>query len=437
MDGKQPCRFRRSRCSSPVHARRRGGALAVMLPLLLVLAVLLRANAVEAQIGSDRYGSIVIDAASGKVLEAVNPDEPRYPASLTKMMTLYMLFEALRDRRLGRDELVPVSAYAAAMVPSKLGLRPGSRITVEEAMFGLITKSANDAAAALAELMGGSEGSFAQMMTLRARALGMNATTFRNASGLPDPEQVTTARDMAILARHLVQDFPAEYRYFSAPEFVFHGRVIPNHDRMLVTYPGADGIKTGYTVAAGHNLVTSAVRDGVRLIGVVLGAASNVERDIHMASLLDRSFEGEGVTAFARREPPAPLARIPAFVATAQAATLPMPEIARARLPEPRVQAIGMLTRNMLPRGTPRRWGVQVGSFATAAAASAALGLARRESEGGEVRMEPIFARHRPAWRAQIIGLSQSEAQNACASLARHRMPCIVIRPWSGQLASR
>ena len=168
---------------------------------------------------------------------------------------------------------------------------PGTRLTVEEAILGLVTKSANDAAAALGELLGGSEDRFAQMMTLRARALGMSRTTFTNASGLPDPDQWTTARDLAILARHLLTDFPGFYPYFSTRSFTFQRRVIFNHDRMLQSYPGADGMKTGYTEASGHNLVTSAVHSGVRLIGVVLGAASNPERDAHMAALLNQGFE--------------------------------------------------------------------------------------------------------------------------------------------------
>jgi D-alanyl-D-alanine carboxypeptidase len=248
-----------------------------------------------AQIGSYRYSSLVMDAATGQVLSGTNADELRYPASLTKLMTLYLTFEALRDRRLEPDTLVPVSAHAASMVPTKLGLLPGSQVTVEQAILALITLSANDAAAALGELLGGDEERFANLMTLRARSLGMDHTTFRNASGLPDPEQVTTARDLAILARHLLDDFPNYYGLFGTPFFLFHGRTIINHDRMLQTYPGADGLKTGYTVASGHNLVTSAVRGGVRLIGVVLGAASNGERDLHMAALLDQGFEHEDV----------------------------------------------------------------------------------------------------------------------------------------------
>jgi D-alanyl-D-alanine carboxypeptidase len=248
-----------------------------------------------AQIGSARYASIVVDHASRRVLEAANADALRYPASLTKLMTLYVAFEALRDHKIELGQTVPVSAHAASMEPSKLGLVPGTYLTVSDAILAIVTKSANDAAAALGELIGGDEDRFAQLMTLRARALGMTNSTFRNASGLPDPQQTTTARDLALLAHHLVQDFPGYYHYFSEPMFYFHGRAIPNHDHMLQDYEGADGLKTGYTIAAGHNLVTSAMRGGVRLIGVVMGARSNAERDTHMASLLDDGFEQMGV----------------------------------------------------------------------------------------------------------------------------------------------
>jgi D-alanyl-D-alanine carboxypeptidase len=387
----------------------------------LVATTLLGIASARAQIGSERYSSIVIDAASGAVLSAVNADEPRYPASLTKMMTLYMVFEALRDRRLTLGAMVPVSARAAAMSPSKLGLMPGTRITVEQAILGLVTKSANDAAAALGELLGGDEGRFGQMMTLRARALGMAHSTFRNASGLPDPEQVTTARDLAVLARHLVQDFPDEYHYFSAPSFIFHGRLILNHDHLLQTYPGADGIKTGYIEASGFNLVTSAMRGDVRLIGVVLGAAHPGERDLHMAALLDAGFEQMNVPPESRREWAAAHAGA-SIVATAQAATVAPPQAATQ---QPAVAA-------RLPH-----WGVVTGVFATEAAARAALASARRLTDEGEVRIEPIVARRRTVFRAAVSGLSQSDARGACAALARRHVACSVVRPEPGQIASR
>ena len=263
-----------------------------------------------------------MDARTGDVVSAVAPDEPRYPASLTKVMTLYMLFEALRDRRVSLDQLVPVSPHAASMSPSKLGLVPGTVITVEQALLGLVTKSANDAASALGELLGGDEDHFADMMTVRAHALGMTHTTFRNASGLPDWDQVTTARDLGILVRHMVQDFPVQYRYFSVPSFVFHGRTVPNHDTMLKTYPGADGLKTGWIEASGHNLLTSAVHGDVRLIGVVLGAPSLGQRDAAMAAQLDAGFDRVGAPPG-----PAPLvasSRFPSFVGSAQAAPMPV-----------------------------------------------------------------------------------------------------------------
>jgi D-alanyl-D-alanine carboxypeptidase len=372
----------------------------------------------RAQIGSDRYSSIVVDVASGSVLEQANPDAQRYPASLTKLMTLYMVFEALRDRRTALDDLVPVSAHAASMEPSKLGLVPGTRITVQQAILGLVTKSANDAAAALAELLGGSEDRFAQMMTLRARAMGMAHTTFANASGLPDDRQVTTARDLALLARRLVTDFPSDYRYFSTPSFTFERRIIYNHDMMLKEYPGADGMKTGYTEAAGHNLVTSAVRGGVRLIGVVLGAGSNAARDEHMVALLNQGFGEMGVPSGAAATQVA--SRGPSLISSAHAATLTETHVAAAK-----------------PAAPSAGWGIQLGSYATEHAAREVAASAHRIADTGEVRVEHVTVRGVPLWRAQVVGLTAARAQGACSELARSRATCVVVRPEPGQIASR
>lgn len=254
--------------------------------------------------------SYVVDVNSGAVLSQVDPDLQRYPASLTKLMTLYMAFRALKAGEITPDTTVPVSIHAATQAPSKLGLVPGTRFVVQQAILGLVTKSANDAACALGELLGGGdEVRFANMMTQQARALGMSNTTFRNASGLPDPDQVTTARDLSMLAQHLFQDFPEYYHYFSTPMFAFHGRMIPNHNPMLKTYAGADGMKTGYTDLAGHNLITSAQRSNVRLVGVVLGARSNPQRNAMMANILDQGFASEGVAPMAPLHPPTVLAR--------------------------------------------------------------------------------------------------------------------------------
>jgi D-alanyl-D-alanine carboxypeptidase len=389
--------------------------LSALAGLAFALAVTLPAQA-RAQIGSDRYSSIVVDAATGNVLEAANPDAPRHPASLAKLMTLYLAFEALRDRRITSQQSVPVSPRTAATPPTKLGLAPGMRLTVEEAILGLVTKSANDAAAALGELLGGDEDRFAQMMTLRARALGMSRTTFTNASGLPDPDAWTTARDLAILARHLQTDFPGFYPYFSTPSFTFRNRVIFNHDRMLQSYPGADGMKTGYTEASGHNLVTSAVHSGVRLIGVVLGAGSNPERDAHMAMLLDRGFEQMDVPP-ERRTTVA--SRMPSLVGTAQAATLAAQQVRPAA--------------NMR---TMAAWSIQVGSFGSERAAREAASSARRATDSGDVRIEPASLHGRTIWRAQVTGLTAAEAQGTCSALARHRSACTVLRPDQRQVAS-
>ncbi len=361
--------------------------------------------AAQAQIGSDRYSSIVVDAATGNVLEAANPDAIRHPASLAKLMTLYMVFEALRDRRIGLDELVPISGHAASMEPTKIGLMPGMQLTVEQGILALVTKSANDAAAALGEMLGGSEDRFAEMMTLRAKALGMTHSTFTNASGLPDPNAWTSARDMAILARHILIDFPGDYPYFSTQSFRFHRMVIYNHDGMLRSYPGADGMKTGYTEASGHNLVTSAVHSNVRLIGVVLGAASNPERDVHMAMLLNQGFDEMGVAPERRT---AVASRIPTLISTAHAAMLDTS--ARA---SPRGHAAAAVPPAPM-------WAIQVGSFGNEKAARDAASVARHAADGGAPRVETISQHGRKIWRAQVVDLTGPQAQSACTALARH-----------------
>ncbi|MCX7684524.1 MAG: D-alanyl-D-alanine carboxypeptidase, partial [Acetobacteraceae bacterium] len=261
---------------------------------LLFGAVLLAAPA-EAQIGSERYSAIVTDARTGRMLIGANERALRHPASLTKIMTAFMTLEAVRDGRLRMNQRIVMTAEAASRPPSKLGISPGTGITVQQALSAILTRSANDVAALLGEVLGGSEERFAQMMTRRARELGMTDTVFRNASGLPDDAQVTTAHDMAILARRLIQDFPDHYHLFGQQRAQVAGTWLRNHNRMLTTYEGADGIKTGYIRASGFNIVTSAVRGGQRLIVVVFGGQTWAERDEHAAELLDRAFARLGV----------------------------------------------------------------------------------------------------------------------------------------------
>jgi D-alanyl-D-alanine carboxypeptidase len=225
------------------------------------------------------YAAIVVDARSGAVLHQSAADNPRHPASLTKIMTLYLLFERLDSGRITLDTPMDVSEHAASQAPTKLGLKPGSTIRVEDAIKGLVTKSANDAAVVVAETLGGSEEDFARAMTHKAHALGMRNTVYRNASGLPDDEQVTTARDQALLGIAIQERFPKHYRYFSLASFVYRGHAMANHNRLLGRVEGVDGIKTGYTRSSGFNLVTSVKRGARRIVAVVLGGRSGRARD--------------------------------------------------------------------------------------------------------------------------------------------------------------
>jgi D-alanyl-D-alanine carboxypeptidase len=253
--------------------------------LVMVGMVAIVAFAAPAE-ANPKYSGIVIDAKSGKVLYSEDADALRYPASLTKMMTLYLTFEALEAGKIRLNSRVPVSKNAAKEPPSKLGVGAGNSLTVEQAIQALVTRSANDVATALGEFMGGSEERFARIMTQKARALGMTRTVYRNAHGLPNTAQVTTARDQARLGIALRQHFPQYYDYFSTRSFRFGKQVIGNHNRLLGNVRGVDGIKTGYTRASGYNLVTSAVADGRSVVGVVIGGRSGAARDQQMRKLI-------------------------------------------------------------------------------------------------------------------------------------------------------
>src|SRR5580704_6829453 len=248
-------------------------------------------RAARAEDYSPPSASIVVEGNTGQVLQASNPDAPRHPASLTKIMTLYMLFERLDAGKIKLDTPLKVSEHASDQDPTKLDLKPGQTIPVEDAIKGVVTRSANDAAVVIAESLGGSEGEFAKLMTQKAHALGMSRTTYVNASGLPDDDQITTARDQALLGRAIQDRFPRYYKYFSLPAFVYHGVAIRNHDHLLGSVEGVDGIKTGFTRASGFNLVTSVHRDGRYIVGVVLGGPSASERDAHMHELITDHFK--------------------------------------------------------------------------------------------------------------------------------------------------
>jgi D-alanyl-D-alanine carboxypeptidase len=260
--------------------------------------------------------SIVVDGNTGAVLQASNADAQRHPASLTKIMTLYLLFERLDAGKIKLDTPLKVSEHAADQDPTKLELKPGQTIAVEDAIKGVVTRSANDAAVVIAESLGGSEDEFAKLMTQKAHALGMSRTTYVNASGLPADDQITTARDQALLGRAIQDRFPRYYKYFSIPAFVYHGVAIRNHDHLLSQVQGVDGIKTGFTRASGFNLVTSMHRDGRYVVAVVLGGRSSFQRDAHMRELIGAHIKEASVQRTApaiaeqaaSREEPQPVA---------------------------------------------------------------------------------------------------------------------------------
>ncbi len=239
---------------------------------------------------ADKYAAIVIDADTDEVLHARSADDPRYPASLTKVMTLYMLFDALKSGEVSLDEKLTVSRFAASQPPSNLKLKPGSTITVKEAIKALVTKSANDVAVVIAERLGGSEARFARLMTMQAQSLGMNNTKFMNASGLPDDQQLSTARDLAILGEAVLTDHADFYHYFSNPRFTWGKKTYKNHNKLLTSVRGVDGIKTGYTRASGFNLMTAAKRDGHRVIAIMLGGNTSKARNAHVSELVEAAF---------------------------------------------------------------------------------------------------------------------------------------------------
>lgn len=265
-----------------------------LLILLVALMVVPHNAQAKKSNSNNKYASLVMDADTGMILSQRYADKKLHPASLTKMMTLLLTFEALDRGVIKKSDRIRISNRAASMVPSKLGLPAGSSIKVEDAIYALVTKSANDVAVALAEHIGGSEYKFARLMTARARTIGMNQTVFKNASGLHDPAQVSSARDMAKMARYILKRHPHYYRYFSTKSFTYRGKTYGNHNRLLGNYKGMDGFKTGYVNASGFNLVASAYRDGRRLIGVVFGGRSSKTRNDHMAEIMDEGFKKAG-----------------------------------------------------------------------------------------------------------------------------------------------
>lgn len=395
-----------------------------LLLLLILLATLLAAPPVAAKAGrkaprSPVAAEIVMDAGSGAVLQARNADTATYPASLTKMMTLMLTFEALDRGTLRLNQTLVVSRHAASMPPSRLSLAPGSTIPVEKAILALVTRSANDAAVVLAEALGGSETAFAAKMTASARALGMRRTVFRNASGLPDRLQRTTARDMAILSRALIRRHATHYAYFQRRSFDWQGDTVYGHNRLMARYPGMDGIKTGYIAASGFNLAASAVRDGRRLIAVVMGGHSADARDTRVADLLDAGFD--------RPTSPSRPAQ-PDLVITGRSASAAERSTALSvAVPtaKPGAGAKSAAPSSSLSSGP---WGIQVGAFSTQAAALRSARETAKRLGTAAAGANPEIVRSGGLYKARLTGLAAADAATACAALKAAGQGCFTVK---------
>ena len=453
---------------------------------LLIMTVL--AIAASPAAAASKYAAIVIDARTGKVLHSENADARRFPASLTKMMTLYLTFEALSKGKIKKSTPVTFSAQASTQPPTKLGVKAGGSITVETAIYALVTRSANDASMALAELLGGSQQNFARMMTSKARALGMKSTVFRNPHGLPDAGQFTTARDMARLGVALREHYPQYYGYFSTKSFKYGRTRISNHNRLLGRITGVDGIKTGYTRASGFNLVSSVTDGKRRLVAVVMGGTSARARDNRMAQLINANMgrtstrggeliaradgdkEGTAVSRLAglilpKRKAPTPLAKpeietqfaegegdtesgeldsdvqvaeteddVRALEAEAMPSMAGQTPVKRAKpvemamaapAPRPKAPVDPIATSSTGPDG----WVVQVGSSPSAAEAKKAL--ARAAEKGGktlasaEAFTVPFEKSGFTYSRARVGGFSsQAAAAKGCTALKRKKVEC-------------
>ena len=433
-------------------------AISTFKPAALLVTAFAVATAVMATpaAANSKYAAIVVDANTGKTLFASSADAPRYPASLTKMMTLYLVFEALESGRISKSSKVPFSKNAAAEPPTKLGVRAGGSITVETVILSLVTKSANDASTAVAELLGGSEAEFARMMTTKARKLGMTATIFRNANGLPNGAQHTTARDMATLGIALKEHFPQYYDYFSTRSFTYNKRRMGNHNRLLGKVKGVDGIKTGYTRASGFNLVSSVSDGNRRIVAVVMGGRTGASRDAHMQELIrtylpKASSRRSGGDLVAKAGASSVRSLVQAILPTKNAPTpqerpdeaieVAMEETVEA--PEPVLVEQGYAAPiaarmadidpvNTASVNPPSGWDVQVASSPSEVEARAFLARTNKvapgilaDASGFTVTFEKDGVTY---YRARYAGFnSKSDAWNACSALKKKKVDCYAV----------
>jgi D-alanyl-D-alanine carboxypeptidase len=408
---------------------------------LALLGLVFFAPAAEAR--APRSAELVADAQTGKILYGSNIQSLRHPASLTKIMTLYLVFAALEQNKLQLDDYVPVSAYAASMPPSRLGLEPGSSIRVRDVIYGLVTESANDASVVIAEAVGGSESRFAQMMTQQARALGMKRTTYRNANGLHNPQQVTTAFDQAILARAMLYHFPKQYAYFKTRSFTFDGRAHRNHNNLMARYEGMDGIKTGFIRQSGFNLVASALREDKRLIGVVFGGRSARSRDDRMAVILDNGFRrafADNSTSSGTTYAGVPVIRNTAdagdVTSDANATPVAANDIAQgdddgnAAANSPTETAKASDLKSSTLKAT---WAVQIGTYKSRTLGITAANAAKKRAptylKNASASISAAKSGKKTMYRARLQGLSEKQARAACDSLSKAGQDCLTLPP--------
>ncbi|HYE42336.1 MAG TPA: D-alanyl-D-alanine carboxypeptidase [Caulobacteraceae bacterium] len=463
-------------------ARRIAFAFLLAAATLIAPLTLAPSAAVAAEIDSPKYAAIVVDANTGEVLFARRADSQRYPASITKVMTMYMAFEALSTGKLHASDRVTISPRAAAAPPSKLGLPAGDSLSVDEAIRIMAVRSTNDIAIALAERIGGTESRFAALMTLKAQELGMSNTRFVNASGLPDSRQLSSARDIAILSRAVMRDYPQYYNYFNIKTMTLRGREYRNTNGLLHSMPGVDGLKTGYTNASGYNLAATAVRDGRRLITVVLGGRSTATRNAHVAELLNVGFDvmrrrerGELITVaqsmFQTEMPAAPVryasieqgdrdaspahsrditgdlnarALRGAQPASGRGTMQPVadpaddePAVALASLAPVQERATAKPAAakpKPTPAAKPKKrdpnaiWVVQVGAFKSKGEANTWLKQVGKRFKTQFAKAEGQVMAASGWHRARFEGMTQDAAKSACEALKAKKLACLVLK---------
>ena len=406
-----------------------------LVALAFSVSALLPMLASPAAAAEPKYAAIVVDANSGEVLYENRPDSPRYPASITKVMTMYLAFEALAEGKLKLTDTINISPRAASMPATKLGLRAGETISVDDALRSLAVQSANDMAVAVAEKIGGTEARFAALMTLRGQELGMAHTRFVNASGLPDSRQLSTARDIAVLSRAAMRDYPQYYSYFGTKQFAFRGRTMRNHNGLLGKMPGVDGLKTGFTNASGFNVSASAVRNGRRLIAVVMGGSSTAARDSNAEDLLLTGFDvlsrrdrGEKITIAGNLFEPSAAGRVtrPPIGQGDGEDQAGLKIVLTNNPAKPPPVAIKASVSAAKARG---KWGIQVGAFKQRALANTQLKLIEKRFGDAVADGDGVVSQGGGSYRAQFKGLAENDAKNACRTLAAKRQVCMVLNP--------